>query len=211
MTNVTRKNKKQFIWKLGFLGVLQIMGKTIPLRRCNLIFQVSDQMKTTSSSDGMKRSGQTSDLLKVTRLTELPFVFVFYLSKECDLRQLRLMLFNKLPPITRLVNLVLFLPAISISSPFSSSSSSCPFYFFLSLFEGGSVAEWLGRRTWNPEVPGSSPTLTTSWICNTVASSSNPWPRYVNSQLVSLRPVGILNKFTFNLWYLVSAFSSLPN
>ena len=90
-------------------------------------------MKTTSSSDGMKRSAQTSDLLKVTRLTELPFVFVFYLSKECDLRQLRLMLFNKVPPITRLVNLVLFRPAISISSPFSSSSS--PFYFSLSLFE----------------------------------------------------------------------------
>ena len=78
------------------------------------------------------------------------------------------------------------------------------------VFKGGSVAEWLGRRTWNPEVPGLSPALTTSWICNTVAPSSNPWPRYVNSQLVSLRPVGILNKFTFNLWYLVSAFQVSP-
>ena len=48
------------------------------------------------------------------------------------------------------------------------------------------------------------------WICNTVAPSSNPRPRYVNSQLVSLRPVGILNKFTFNLWYLVSAFQVSP-
>ena len=26
---------------------------------------------------------------------------------------------------------------------------------------GGSVAEWLGRRTWNPEVTGSSFALTT--------------------------------------------------
>ena len=28
-------------------------------------------------------------------------------------------------------------------------------------FCGGSVAEWLGRRTWNPEVAGLSPALTT--------------------------------------------------
>ena len=26
---------------------------------------------------------------------------------------------------------------------------------------GGNVAEWLGRRTWNPEITGSSPALTT--------------------------------------------------
>ena len=26
---------------------------------------------------------------------------------------------------------------------------------------GGSMAEWLGCRTWNPEVAGSSPVLTT--------------------------------------------------
>ena len=32
---------------------------------------------------------------------------------------------------------------------------------FIYLFKGGSVAEWLGRRTWNPEVTGSSPALTT--------------------------------------------------
>ena len=26
---------------------------------------------------------------------------------------------------------------------------------------GGSVTDWLGRQTWNPEVAGSSPSLTT--------------------------------------------------
>ena len=42
---------------------------------------------------------------------------------------------------------------------------------------GGSVVEWLERRTWNPEVPGSSPVLTTIWSCFSVAPSSTPWPR----------------------------------
>lgn len=38
----------------------------------------------------------------------------------------------------------------------------------------GGVAEWLGRPTWNPEVAGSSPVLTTSWSCFTVVPSSTP-------------------------------------
>ena len=29
-----------------------------------------------------------------------------------------------------------------------------------------SVAEWLGQRTWNLEIPSSIPALTTSWICS---------------------------------------------
>ena len=41
---------------------------------------------------------------------------------------------------------------------------------------GGSVAEWSARRTRNPVVPGSSPALTTSWICFTERPSSNPRP-----------------------------------
>ena len=31
---------------------------------------------------------------------------------------------------------------------------------------GGSVAEWLARRTRNSVVPGSSPALATCWICS---------------------------------------------
>ena len=34
--------------------------------------------------------------------------------------------------------------------------------------------------------------LTTNWICFTVAASSNPRPKFVNSQLVCLWLVGIL-------------------
>ena len=33
-------------------------------------------------------------------------------------------------------------------------------------WSGGSVADCLGRRTWNREIPGSSPSLATSWICS---------------------------------------------
>ena len=34
-------------------------------------------------------------------------------------------------------------------------------------YEGaGSVAKWLGCRPRNPEVPGSSPALCTSWSCS---------------------------------------------
>ena len=31
---------------------------------------------------------------------------------------------------------------------------------------GGSVAQWLGRLPWDPEIPGSRPALTTCWICS---------------------------------------------
>ena len=66
------------------------------------------------------------------------------------------------------------------------------------------MAEWSACQTRNPEVPGSSPTLTTTWICFLVASSSKPRPRLyiVNSQLVCHRPVGNLNNVMFSLNYL---------
>ena len=30
----------------------------------------------------------------------------------------------------------------------------------------GSVAQWLGRLPWDPEIPGSRAALTTRWICS---------------------------------------------
>ena len=41
----------------------------------------------------------------------------------------------------------------------------------------GSVAEWSACPTRSPAVPGSSPALATTWICFSVAPSSNPRPR----------------------------------
>ena len=38
----------------------------------------------------------------------------------------------------------------------------------------GSVVEWLGRQTWNPDAPGSSPILTINWSCFSVALGSTP-------------------------------------
>ena len=52
------------------------------------------------------------------------------------------------------------------------------------------------------EIPGSIPALTTSSICNTANPSFNSSTMLVNSQLVSLPPVGILNKFMLDLRYL---------
>ena len=37
----------------------------------------------------------------------------------------------------------------------------CALSYTITTFEGGSVAEWLGRQSCNPEVSGLSPTLTT--------------------------------------------------
>ena len=41
----------------------------------------------------------------------------------------------------------------------------------------GSVADWSASRTCKPAVLGSSPALTTTWICFLVEPSSNPQPR----------------------------------
>ena len=50
----------------------------------------------------------------------------------------------------------------------------------------------VGRWTCNPEAPGSNPTPCHWMDLSSVAPNSNS-PRCVNSQLVSLPPVGILN------------------
>ena len=55
--------------------------------------------------------------------------------------------------------------------------------------------------------------LTTTWICLTVAASSNPCPSpaLVNSQLVCLQPGGILSNVMFNLNHLfLSVVCSVP-
>ena len=60
------------------------------------------------------------------------------------------------------------------------------------------MAERLECWSCNPEEPSSSPTLTASWICSTKNLSFKFSTTLVNSQLVCLRPVGILNKVMFN-------------
>ena len=50
----------------------------------------------------------------------------------------------------------------------------------------------VGRWTCNPEVPGSNPPPCHWMDLSSVAPNSTP-PRLVNSQLVNLPPVGILN------------------
>ena len=62
------------------------------------------------------------------------------------------------------------------------------------------MAERLECWTCNPEDPSSSPTLTASWICFTENLSFKSSATLVNSQLVCLRPVGILNPVMFNLY-----------
>ena len=62
------------------------------------------------------------------------------------------------------------------------------------------MVERLECWTCNPEDPSSSPTLTASWICFTENLSFKSSAMLVNSQLVCLRPVGILNPVMFNLY-----------
>ena len=57
---------------------------------------------------------------------------------------------------------------------------------------GGERGLVVGRRTCNPEFPGSNPPSLHWMDLSSVAPNSTP-PRLVNSQLVSLPPVGILN------------------
>jgi len=77
----------------------------------------------------------------------------------------------------------------------------------------GREAAWpsgLGRRIWNLEVPGSNPPPYRYVDLFLVAPSSTPRPRCVNSQLVSLPPVGILNSLCY-LWNVCLIIYSVPN
>ena len=62
------------------------------------------------------------------------------------------------------------------------------------------MAELLECWTCNLEDPSSSPTLTASGICFTENLSFKSSATLVNSQLVCLRPVGILNPVMCNLY-----------
>ena len=62
------------------------------------------------------------------------------------------------------------------------------------------MAERLECWTCNLEDPSSSPTLTASWICFTENLSFKSLVTLVNSQLVHLRPAGILNTVMLNLY-----------
>ena len=57
----------------------------------------------------------------------------------------------------------------------------------------------LGHWIWNLEVPGSNPPSCCYLDLFSVVPISTPWPRCVNSQLVSLPPVGILNSLC-SIW-----------
>ena len=59
------------------------------------------------------------------------------------------------------------------------------------------MAKWLGHQTLNPEVMGSSPTLTTQLELFLGRPQFNSSATFVNSQLVCLLPVGILNHVMF--------------
>ena len=65
---------------------------------------------------------------------------------------------------------------------------------------GGSVAEWIGRWTFHPEVAGLSPALTTKLKL----FLGRPWLDFpvvlVNSQLVCLPPVKTFKPVMFNLF-----------
>ena len=69
------------------------------------------------------------------------------------------------------------------------------------------MAERLEFWTCNPEDPSSSPTLTTGWICFTENVSSKSSATLVNSQLVHLQPVWILNPVMFTLYVDLNIYS----
>ena len=62
----------------------------------------------------------------------------------------------------------------------------------------GFIAQLVEHRSGIAEVPGSNPPPCHEMDLSSAVRNSNP-PRFVNSQLVSLLPVGIFNKFLFYL------------
>lgn len=64
--------------------------------------------------------------------------------------------------------------------------------------DGGSVAEWLRRRTWNLVIPSSRPALPTIWICSRFWFNSSG--ALVQSQLVCFLQLGLIYLFMFHLF-----------
>ena len=70
------------------------------------------------------------------------------------------------------------------------------------------MAECLGCWTWNPEVLGSSPVLTTKLELFVGRPSFNSLATFVKSRLVCFLPVGIFNHVMF-IWIICFIISSL--
>ena len=64
------------------------------------------------------------------------------------------------------------------------------------IFNEDSVAEWSACGTQNPAVPGSSPPLTTSWICFSVTHEFKSSAPLVNNQVICFWPVGKTNQIS---------------
>ena len=60
---------------------------------------------------------------------------------------------------------------------------------------GGNEAEWSARQARNTAVLGSSFAPTTTWICFSVAPSSNPWSRWQMTTLLYPASLGFYYLF----------------
>ena len=79
-----------------------------------------------------------------------------------------------------------------------------------SLKFGAIVVEWSAHRTRIPAVPGSSPAPTTTWVCFSVAPSSNPRPRLQIANWFASGQLGFLKNVMFDLKYLFQLFAQPP-
>ena len=95
---------------------------------------------------------------------------------------------------------------------FSKSPSPLKTQFFAlsPIAREGAWSSGLGRWNWNLEVPGSNPPPYYYLDLISVVPSSTPRPRCVNSQLVSLPPVGILNSLCY-IYNICLFICSVPN